>query len=401
MKRYPAGHSPRNETVPCGTKTGTHRDAKRYPAGHGRDQIPGVPLGLTVTSTVGTRPARPPFFQDQVGGDDRKPLCDRVGLLEDHLLRPLKEGPNLLADCVGILIAADAPLEEFTRSVAVLDQLQLNVLEEKPPLLANGLCFLVEPDQASRATQKALVGDLPYGARDGQLSGDRAQRYRRLIGPAAWGAGPAQLAVCLENRHPGGHLPTARVNRLVGGLLAGAFRGRELSSSDKRWRRFGVLAAYWGVGQSCARTTSTPAATKPPQHCYATVVHTSISLIGLGRARTRAYAARNLGMDCSSRKREVTLASRGAGTDAQGRGVDRQLPARPSPASSEVTPAQARLGMAIWASPFVVIVVLALQLHVGLPSSGLGLSGVHGVLTQIANSVANNLTNHLGFGGGG
>jgi hypothetical protein len=57
--------------------------------------------------------------------------------------------------------------------------------------------------------------------------------------------------------------------------------------------------------------------------------------------------------------------------------------------------------MAIWASPFVVIVVLALHLHLALPGGGLGLSGVHGVLTQIANSVANNLTNRLGFGVGG
>jgi len=63
-----------------------------------------------------------------------------------------------------------------------------------------------------------------------------------------------------------------------------------------------------------------------------------------------------------------------------------------------VTPTEARVGMAIWLTPVVVISALALHLHVGLPS-GLGLTGVHGELTQMANSVANNLTNKLGMGG--
>ena len=59
VKRYPAGHSASWEAVPSGTRSGTFRDIQGYLAGHGRDQIRGVPLGPTVSSTVRTRPARP------------------------------------------------------------------------------------------------------------------------------------------------------------------------------------------------------------------------------------------------------------------------------------------------------------------------------------------------------
>ena len=79
MKRYLAGHSASLEAVPCGTRSGTLRDIRRYLPGHGRDQIRGVPLGTTVTPTVRTRPARP-FGDEGDGSDGSLPLLLLKGL---------------------------------------------------------------------------------------------------------------------------------------------------------------------------------------------------------------------------------------------------------------------------------------------------------------------------------